>query len=290
MSLDRSIGLFGLGNFGLLAAEHLTPHAARVVATDPDPDRPTPAGVTRVEPAEAAAQDVLILAVNAGRLGSLARTLAPRIRGQLVVDVCSVKLRPLATLADALPANARILGTHPLFGPQTVRERGLRGQPIAVCPTPTTEGETAAAAADFLASTLGLRVIEVTPDEHDRQMARVQALTHLVGHAAAELGLADLPLATLAYRRLLQLKHNIGGDSPELFAAIQHENPYAEEARRAFLAAMAGIHARATGDKQPGGGSAGGRPEGTDPGKVGATDAGTADERSSPVASPRCPP
>ena len=56
-------------------------------------------------------------------------------------------------------------------------------------------------------------------------MAFIQVITHLVGHAANEMDLPDLPLATLAYTRLLQLKRNTHGDSEEMFRAIQNANP-----------------------------------------------------------------
>jgi len=101
------------------------------------------------------------------------------------------------------------------------------------------------AARGFLAETLSLDVIDLTPDEHDRQMAHVQVLTHLVGHAAGELDPPDLPLATVAYTRLMQLRRNIAGDTEELFAAIQTHNPHAGEMRRRFLDAMTGVIERA---------------------------------------------
>ena len=59
--------------------------------------------------------------------------------------------------------------------------------------------------------------------------------------------LPDLPLATLAYTRLLQMKRNTQGDSPELFAAIQTHNPHAADTRQRFLEAMNAIIARAEG-------------------------------------------
>ncbi|MEL7474349.1 MAG: hypothetical protein AAGK04_13605 [Planctomycetota bacterium] len=96
----------------------------------------------------------------------------------------------------------------------------------------------------FLERRLGLHAIEVGADEHDRQMAMVQVVTHLIGRTASAMELPDLPLATLAYTRLLQLKRNTESDSQELFDTIQHWNPHAESARRALREAIADVVAR----------------------------------------------
>lgn len=187
---------------------------------------------------EAAMCDVCVLAVPMQAMESVCGQLAPHLGVQtLVADVSSIKTGPVETMLRTLPSQVEILGTHPLFGPQTVGEVGLAGQSIALCPVRVSD-ERLRAAREFLSNTLGLHVIETTPDEHDRQMALVQVVTHLVGHAASEMDLPELPLATLAYKRLLQMKHNVERDSEELFEAIQTLNPYAADVRRRFVEAV----------------------------------------------------
>ncbi|MFX9058099.1 prephenate dehydrogenase/arogenate dehydrogenase family protein, partial [Acinetobacter baumannii] len=92
---------------------------------------------------------------------------APHLRpGALVVDVCSIKTRPLEILERALPPGVDLLGTHPLFGPESGRA-GLAGLRIALCPV---RGRRAGQARRFLRR-LGLAVTVTTAAEHDRQMA-----------------------------------------------------------------------------------------------------------------------
>ncbi|MEO0716533.1 MAG: hypothetical protein AAFY58_06035, partial [Planctomycetota bacterium] len=94
---------------------------------------------------------------------------------------------------------------------------------------------------------LGLRLIDRTPDEHDREMALVQVLTHWIGHAGREMGWPELETATVAYTRLMQLTHNVEHDSEALFETIQRFNPHAAEARERFIAALDAVGRRIEG-------------------------------------------
>lgn len=242
------VGIIGLGAFGSLLASALAQHLD-VVAFDVRGNEP-PTGVSAGSIDDACARGVVVPAVNVQQLGAVLDQIAPRLReGALVADVCSVKAGPIAMMLDRLPAGVRVLGTHPLFGPQSVAELGLKGQRIALCPARIDPPALGAVRA-FLTDRLGLMAIEVGADEHDRQMAEVQALTHLVGHAVRALGLGDRAqgepaLGTLAHRRLVQLANNIAGDSPELFEAIQRHNPHAASIRARFAEAVEAVRRRA---------------------------------------------
>ena len=238
------VSIIGHGNFGRLLAVHLAPHA-EVVVHDAAPIQNLVPGTRSVELTEAASAETVILAVNVQHLEAVLGAIAPTLsRNALVADVCSVKVEPIEAMLRILPEHARILGTHPLFGPQSVAEKGLPDQRLAICPVRIDEEQQRRTIA-FLRDTLRLDVIETSPEEHDRQMSLVQALTHLVGHAAAELRLEDLPLGTLAYRRLRQLAMNISGDSEELFDAIQSRNRFAAEIRARFVDAVENVRRRA---------------------------------------------
>ncbi|RMH13110.1 MAG: prephenate dehydrogenase [Planctomycetota bacterium] len=238
----QSIGLLGFGAFGRLAAEHLAP-LFEVRVCDPaaqETDIRT-LGARPASIAEIGSSDVCILAVPVQAIETASAELAPVLRpGTLVADVASIKLGPIEAMRRVLPTHVELLGTHPLFGPQTVAEVGLKGQSIALCPV-RLGSERLALVHELLVGSLGLNIVECTPEEHDRQMAIVQVITHLIGHAAREMDLPDLPLATLAYKRLMQMKRNTEADSPQLFEAIQTLNPFAAEARCRFFEAVRAI-------------------------------------------------
>jgi prephenate dehydrogenase len=242
------ISILGFGAFGRLAATHLAPHATLTIhdpRLDPHAPSPIPDDAPPATLEEAARAEWIVLATPVQAMEPALRSLAPHLApGTVVIDVGSVKVRPVRWMLDILPGHTQILGTHPMFGPETAREqRGIAGEPLVLCRA-RADDETFERARAFLSGPLALRVIEMTPDEHDREAALVQGVTHLIGHAAAEMGLPELETGTLAYRRLLQMKLNTERDSPELFAAIQGLNPYAAQARRDFLGALIRIIGR----------------------------------------------
>ena len=249
MSEDYTNGLLGMGAFGRLAATHLARHRP-VLAHDPRcaPDAIRTTGARPASFEDACRAPFVVLAVPVQALPGVLAAAAPCLgEGAVVADVASVKALPVAWMLERLPPHIQVVGTHPLFGPQTAAEQhGIAGEPIALCRA-RIDDASYARIRSFLADTLGLSVVELTPDDHDRQMARVQVLTHLIGHAARELALPELPTGTLAYRRLLQMMHNTERDSDELFAAIQRLNPHAAAVRAEFLEALARVARRAEG-------------------------------------------
>lgn len=150
----------------------------------------------------------------------------------VVIDVCSVKQQPLEALAKWLPASCQILGTHPLFGPTTAAH-SLENHTVVVCPV-RIETKTYQKIADFCRE-LGMKVLERSPVEHDRDMAYVQGLSHYIGRLMELMQIPDTPLATRAYRDLLDMKRIQASDSWELFMSIMHENPHTAEVHRHFL-------------------------------------------------------
>jgi prephenate dehydrogenase len=180
---------------------------------------------------QAARRDVVIVAVPVIGMRAVFAAIAPHLRpGALVIDVGSVKMLPAQWMAELLPVHVDAVATHPLFGPQSAR-MGLAGLRLVVCPI---RGERHQRVADF-GRGLGLTVTVTTPEEHDREMAYVQALTHLIGRSLVNLGIPDEQLKTASYQHLLELCALIGADTFELFTAIQTQNPFAAEVARAFV-------------------------------------------------------
>ncbi|WP_417487912.1 prephenate dehydrogenase/arogenate dehydrogenase family protein [Maricaulis sp.] len=238
MSDTTAVGLIGLGAFGRLAAAHLSPHLD-LVAHDPaiaDMD-----GIACAPLAEAASRPVVILAVPVQLIAEACQQIAPHLpEGALVLDVASVKLKPMAAMRAHLPTGTCILGTHPLFGPQSAAG-GLEGQSIVLCPEP---GVDSSCVADFLRDDLRLHVHISDADTHDRTMASVQALTHLVSKVITDLDLPTAPYTTRSYDLLKQAADLVAGDSDELFRAIERHNPHAGELRERFFQAARALDER----------------------------------------------
>jgi len=229
----KSLGLVGFGQFGRLAAEILRAHFD-ILVTDAAPGAATAAreaGLAFGSLEAAAARDVVVVAVPVAAMRAVFAAIAPHLRpGALVADVGSVKMLPAQWMEEILPAHVDLIATHPLFGPQSAKA-GLEGLRFVICPIRGQRHERVAA----FGRSLGLTVTVTTAEEHDREMAYVQALTHLIGRSLVNLGIPDEQLKTQSYQHLLELCSLIGADTFELFTAIQTQNPFAAEVASAFV-------------------------------------------------------
>ena len=188
-----------------------------------------------------AGKEIVIFAVPLKAFEAVLTRAVPFLRSDAVCfDVCSVKMEPLRLMRELLPETVEIIGTHPLFGPQSGRE-GIEGMRVALCPLRTARTQ---AIRRFLTETLKLRVFEKSPEEHDREMAHVQALTHFVARALDELHVVDSELATVSYEELMRAARLVSEDSWELVQTIQQGNPFADTKRKAFIEKLIELEAR----------------------------------------------
>lgn len=226
-----SVGLLGRGRFGSMVVEHLSRDFPLVWR-----DEATPGGATLEQ---VAASDIVILCVPIRRLRQACREIGPLLRpGQLILDTCSVKVRPLAWMAEILPEFVDIIGTHPLFGPDSGRN-GIQGLKIALCPV---RGERLELVRGYLES-LGLRVLVDTPDQHDREMAETQAVFHLIARGIQDAGLTPRRISTPGPDQFFDLMRSLQNDSRELFFDLESQNPYAAEVRRKLIQALIDLDA-----------------------------------------------
>lgn len=229
--MKPKLGLIGYGAFGRLAARSLSPFF-EILAHDPAGEADEHARLTTLE--EACACPVAVLAVPVEAMAETVARIAPLLApGALVVDVGSVKVLPARIMAEGLPDHVRVVGTHPLFGPQSARD-GLAGLRIAVCPV--RDGRDAWRVAAFCRRALGLKVFVVSPEEHDREAATVQGLTHLIARVLIAMEPLPTRMTTASFERLMQGVDMVRHDSPAVFRAIERDNPFSAGVRDRFFA------------------------------------------------------
>jgi len=115
--------------------------------------------------------------------------------GAVVTDVGSTKRSVVEAAARLLPRHARFVGSHPMAGSE---KRGVEFARTdlfesALClltPTPQTDSAAVELVENFWRA-LGMRIAEMSPDEHDAVLAEVSHLPHAVAAALVHMPEAE---------------------------------------------------------------------------------------------------
>jgi len=232
------IGIIGFGRFGRLMAGYLAlDYKVKVFNRSDKSAQIARTGAISASLAEVCRQKMVILSVPISTLREMLQQIAPLLRPDaMVVDVCSVKVYPVEWMVEALPPSVSLLGTHPMFGPDSAAE-SLHDRKIVLCKVRIDDARYQKVKGYLTGK--GLNVIDTTPEEHDRQIAVSLALPHFIGRALDEFGAKELMIDTEGYKRLLNILGVVTHDTWQLFMDMHRYNPYARENRQAFMAAMA---------------------------------------------------
>lgn len=232
--------MLGYGRFGRALSDLMVESGFDVRAYDASLELvPAERRASSVEDAVKDA-DVVVVAVPVGAMPGVLRAARPHLSPeQLVVDVGSVKVHPIEAMREVLGTEIPWVGTHPLFGPVSLAhaERPLR---VVICPNPTHPG--AAALARALYERVGCWTLEQDAHAHDKAMADTHALAFFVAKGMLDAGVDPrVPNAPPSFQAMARTIESVRGDAGHLFAAIQAENPYANDARRRLLDALGAL-------------------------------------------------
>jgi len=184
---------------------------------------------------EAASCDVVLLCVPISEMENTVKSIRKHIRkGTLVMDVCSVKEYPAKIMKKLLPKHTQIIATHPLFGPDSWKNRESRK--IVVCRV-RASAKTMAAVKNTIRK-LGLKAIASTPQQHDKEIAKSLALVHTLGRAMAKIKLKKQEIDTLGYRRLLAISSQTNNDTMQLYRDMMRYNRFSKTTIKKFIKAM----------------------------------------------------
>lgn len=181
--------------------------------------------------------ELVIIAVPIESTPETIKELAPHLKeGSLLVDVTSVKEEPARVMQEYVPEGVEFLPSHPMFGP---RVRSLDGQVVVL--TPLIKGRWYQKVIEFLESE-NARIIETSPQIHDKMMSIVQGLTHFtyIGIASTlEKMQVDVKqsrkFASPIYSLMLDMIARITAQNPYLCYSIQTRNQYIPQTHTEFL-------------------------------------------------------
>ena len=86
-----------------------------------------------------------------------------------------------------------------------------------------------------------LHVIEMTADDHDREAAFSQGVTHFVGRILSEMNLEPTEIATKGYNALMEIVEQTCNDPLQLFCDLQRYNPYTKDMRHSLRLAIENV-------------------------------------------------
>ncbi len=233
MKIRRVAVLGGRGQMGALFVRR-TREIGREARCLDTADQPL---TTEVLQREVDGVDLVLLAVPLPAVEQVAQQVAAVLQPpQILADVASVKIRPMASMLEAYPGP--VVGTHPLFGPDT-----HQGGRVALVPgRPTTEKaggaepEACAAVREWFEA-MGFEVFTTTAEEHDSAMAMIQGLNFVttVSYLAALARQEEThKFLTPSFQRRLDAAHKLVTQDAELFMALFDANPYSQDAVRRY--------------------------------------------------------
>ena len=233
--MKPDISIIGYGRFGQLATRYLAPHANIGVASQHLPAK-LPKGISGLSIEEAARMPIVILAVPINAMPAVLRQIAPSVRKDaIVLDVCSVKEKPIEWMLKALPASVSVIGTHPLFGPDSAAD-SVEGHNVILCP-----GRKSKSLISKIRGILeyqGIQAYAMTAAKHDELMASTLFLTQLIGHSVGTELLPESRATTDNFEKLRQIVLTSRNDTTELFKDMYRYNRFARKIPRQVIIGM----------------------------------------------------
>ena len=167
--------------------------------------------------------DIVMVSVPISEVAAVVQEIRGVIRkNSLLTDITSLKAIPLQEMSKA---KSDVLGMHPLFGPLT---SSLKNQNIVFCRKKDNQY------VFFLKKLFqqnGAKIIEISPEKHDKQVAYLQALLHFsninFAYFLAFKRFKSIPyFLTPVFKIQNLVLARILAQNPQLYAEIEMFNPY----------------------------------------------------------------
>lgn len=193
------------------------------------------------DPVEAAQGcDWVVVCTPVSQIALLAGEVAPALpSGALITDVGSTKGRICAEAAEQMPSGVHFVGSHPMAGSE---KSGLEHADVRLfegrtCFVTPVEGQAALAArVETFWQALGMRVLVTTPEVHDRIVAEISHLPHVLASVlSARLASREGPWQAASGQGLRDTTRIAAGDPGLWREILEHNRAEVSQALRGFL-------------------------------------------------------
>jgi len=231
--MKRQISIIGLGRFGKTLYRLIEDDFSTLLY---DIDKRAYKGIELNQNARIAknlkevySSNVIFYCVPISSFEEVIRDHKKYFKNHILIDVLSVKSHPEKIFKKYLRnTKTKAILTHPMFGPDSSK-KGFSNLPLVM--------------SNFSVSSQNyrfwknyfrekdLRIIELTPNEHDKLAANSQGVTHFIGRLLDEFGLEKTSIDTLGAKKLQEIIEQTCNDTWELFMNLQNFNPYTKSMR-----------------------------------------------------------
>ncbi len=223
--LFKTVGIIGYGRFGRLMSEifrrRLPEASIRISSTSNAAD-----GRTFFSRQETCRSGLIIPCVPIRFFSDTISEIAGYVQpGQTILDVCSVKVHPRRVLLEKMHQGVNLICSHPMFGPASYQKLGGELQDCSVVLENVRSQEDIYQQIRQFFKSLGLHVIEMDADEHDRLAARFHFVTLTAATLLKKLQLRRCRIDTRSASTMLDFLEMISVDR-ELVRDLYNYNSY----------------------------------------------------------------
>ena len=220
----KSVGIIGFGRFGKILSNILQKGFMIKVYDIQSLSYHNGVQFTSLE--DVLKEKVIFIAVPIRHFESLINNISGELKNNTtIIDVCSVKKYTSDVMKNILPEEIGIISSHPMFGPDSY----LSNKKLKMMMHSTRDIHNQYDFWKKFFSDQNIKILEMTPDMHDRLAAKTQGVTHFLGRTLKEFGIQKTNLDTQGFRDLIDLVDQTCNDTWELYADLQTYNPYTEE-------------------------------------------------------------
>lgn len=194
-----NIGIIGNGRFGNLVFNALSLHTKCLIKVFEPEHKIDNQKFFSLE--EVCNSDIVIPCVPISSFEEVIKQISSILKPTtLLIEICSVKTYPVNIMLKNLNTNIEILATHPMFGPDSTDSgNNFRDLNFIYSKVRITNQQRLEQILTFLKS-LGLNLVEMTPEEHDKQAAYTQAFAFLIGKIGIKLNVRANQITTKGFK------------------------------------------------------------------------------------------
>jgi prephenate dehydrogenase len=224
----NTVGIIGYGNFGTFVHElgqQLFPEIEfRIHSRRAEIDNTIFFNLRT-----AAQSDIVILCESiAGYKNRMIEVLKHALPETIFVDVATVK-NYTSQLCHEYCNGRRFISIHPMFGAESYKKQGDKTVTPRIVVTDYALKNDSYQQLKETFSQLGFSIIEMTPDEHDKNLAETLFITHYISQSIINAGFKRTELDILPFQFLMDAVESLKYDK-QLFADIYKYNSYCKEA------------------------------------------------------------